>query len=495
MARSHQKVPKIEPIETNVAIDGHHRSVTQCLRPTHFPDKSRPNGWTTINPLSKSLSTAKGPPPGSHHDDVNPQSQQTSTFRSRILASAELLKWPAGPRKRKKSPTQSPRRPQKSARVASTRSENPARVAKLQESLKAPQKPSSAPSEIPIDDASRTRQVLLPWNSSVQNANISKKRSATKPHPQKEPTSPSAIGDGANMQRVTDVVKQQPQVVRKLDENSGDFASDNPEDLEDFLEAEKLLSGMTARTQTKGPQKMTSEISTVPGKLNADLESTVQKKNLPMTPFMRLNFQPRPPPARAELPTLTGLATMTRTLTCFRIAEALRLLNLADPSHTLTIELFGVLRTPSWAVTDGMADPVIEIADLFFPHVPPTLRLNIDPSQMQSLRTSPTMANLQSLGNVNPDVGERVSRNVIRVIIKAWPKTTSGSFSSPISIGSTVRDKFEIKVLRARSAMWEEIHNTRSLVEAIHQLPGGSAFNPGDSSRSRASGHERDVER
>lgn len=494
MARSHQKVPKTEPVDTNVATDEYRRSVTQHLRLTSFPDKPRHHGWTTINPLSNPLSTPKAPTLASHHDGVDLQSHQASTFRSRILASAELLKWPAGPRKRKKSPTQSPQRPKKTVRVATTRSE-PTRVAKLSESLKALQHPSSAPLEIPTDNTSRARQVLLPWNSSVQNANISKKRSTTKPHPREEPTSPSVTADRTNIRKMTDVAKQQPQNLEELDENSGEFFPDDPEDLEDFLEAEKLLTGVTARTQTTTPQKMASKSSTVPRKTDTDLESTVQKQSLPMTPFMRLNFQPRPPPTRAELPTLTGLSTLTRTLTCFRIAEALRLLNLADPSHTLTIELFGVLRIPTWTATDEMADPIIEIADLFFPHVPPTLRLNINPSQMQSLRNSPTMATSQSLGGVNPDVSERMSRNVIRVIIKAWPKTPGTSLPSPISVGSTVRDKFEIKVLRARSAMWEEIHNTRSLVEAIHPLSEGFAFNPGDSTRSRASGHGSGIER
>lgn len=446
---------------TNVAPDGYYRSVIPSLSSNRHPDKLRQNGWTTINPPGKITPTLDSIPPVSHHDVVEPQSQQASKLRSKILASAELMKWPPGPRKRKKSPTQSPSRPRKKTRFQTTRSEISGRVVKFPGSGKTLLEPCSPPLPDSELNISSPEQVVSPWNSNTQNANISKKRSPTKTLPHKGSSSPS---DTVGGRKTVPLVDHQPTTLTALEENSDNLFMDSSDGLEEFLKAEQLLAGTIAQITRTTPQL---DRSSNPLRSDLDLQSEGREKSSPMTPFMRSNFHPQPPGTRTtDAPTVTGLSTLTRTLTCFRIAEAIRLLSFADPSQPLTFELFGVSRTPTHAAASEMANSTMEIADLFFPHRPPSLRLDIDPAQVPNLNTDPPTSTLHPSDGPNADASRGSPTNLVRTIIRAWPKSPGADTSSPRAVGTTVRDKFAVRVIRARATTWEEIRATRSLVEA-----------------------------
>jgi hypothetical protein len=451
-------------MDTVVAADAHWL-VTQQSYLTISPNKSRENNWTPVNPPGKIASTLTSPPLPSRHDGVELESPQASKFRSTILASAELLKWLAGPRKRRKSPSQSPTHRRKRVRVAATPFQIPGRIVKSSESEIPPLKPTCAKFTSPDETVSQSDQVLLPWNSNEQNANIGKKRTFTNAFPRGATKSPIVRPDETGGQGRIKPVNQHATNLKEPDENSEDFFLDNPEDMEDFLEVEKSLTAIVAQATTTEP----------PRRPTIDRKAQTQGKGSPMKPFMRQNFQLRPPAKTTEAAALVGLSAFNRTPTCFRIAEALRLLNAANPSHGIAFELFGVLRPSSWIFTDVAAMPAIEIADLFFPHLPPSLRLDIESSQVKFLRDQLSTTTSQSLQGTNSDTNGQTSRNMIRALIKARPVTTGLSSSNPRSIGDAVRDKFEIKVLHARPTTWEVVKVTLELLEASHNAAGDFA--------------------
>lgn len=184
-----------------------------------------------------------------------------------------------------------------------------------------------------------------------------------------------------------------------------------------------------------------------------------------MKPFMPETLQPPPSHARPT-GTLTHVdhSPLKQTPTCFRIAEALRLLNSANPSHTLIFELFAVLR-PTWTMmADETVNKAIEISDLFFPDLPPVLRLNIDSSQINSWRECGSPTTSQPRRNLQNTNGQ-AAKAIIRATIKAWPQTTPPSPLTPRSMGNAVRAKFEISVIHLRPTTWDEIRATRTLIE------------------------------
>lgn len=305
---------------------------------------------------------------------------------------------------------------------------------------------------------SQSGQVLLPWNPNEQNANISKKRTVAKAFPREATKPPIVMADETGGQGKMKAVDQHATNLKEPDENSGDLFLDNPEDVEGFLEVEKHLTAMIAQTTTKES----------PRKTTINLNAPTQGTGSPMKPFLRQSFQLRPPVKTTEAPTLVGLSALNRTPTCFRIAEVLRLLNAANPSHSITFELFGVLRPLSWTFTDDTAKQAIEIADLFFPHLPPSLRLDIDSRQLKFLQKHLSTTTSQALQGTNTDPNGQPPSNLIRTIIQARPMTTGASSLSPRSIGDAVRDKFLIQVILARPTTWAVVKVTLRFLEASH---------------------------
>lgn len=440
-----------------IAADAHWL-VTQQSYLAHNPDKLRENNWTPVNPPDKIASTLAFPPPTSCHDGVELESSQASQFRSTILASAERLKWPAGPRKRKKSPSQSPTHRPKRVRVEASLLQIPGRIVNPSESEIPQSKLTSAKFKNPNEIVYESDRVLQPWNINEQNANIGKKRTFTKAFPREATKSSILMAGETGGQGKIKLVDQNATNLNEPDENYANLFLDNPEDMEAFLDVEQHLTAMIAQTMKTASPKRTA----------VDLKAKTQGETSPIKPFMRQNFQLQPPAKTTESPTLVGLSASNRTPTCFRIAEALRLLNATNPSHGITFELFGVLRLSSSTFTDEGAKQAIEIADLFFPHLPPSLRLDIESSQVKFLREHFSTTASQALPGTHPDTSVQRPKNIIRAIIKAWPMTTRPSPSSPRSIGDAVRDKFEIKVVHARPTTWKAIKVTRMLVEASH---------------------------
>ncbi|KAK5046498.1 hypothetical protein LTR84_008301 [Exophiala bonariae] len=467
MSFSPQKEPETAAVAVNLTPYGYYQSVIRPVSSRMNPDKTRQHGWTTINDPSNINSSLNTPPPASPHDVAEPQSQQASKFRSHILASTERLKWPPGYRKRKKSPSQSPKRPRKKTRVSTTKSEISGRVVKFPDLGKTFSKPDSMPLAHSEHKMVSPDQILLPRSSSAQNA-ISKKRSLTTTAPHEVSKSPSVTANGTDMRQTNEHFDHHTTTLKEMDENSNDLFMYSSDDLEEFLEAEQLLTGTTAQTLTVTPR---SDNPSSPLKSNLDLQSEGQANGLPMTPFMRTNFQPQPPATRmAKASTITGLSTLRRTLTCFRIAEAIRLLKCADPSQTLTFELFGVSRPPMHDKTSETTNPAIEVADLFFPHLPPSLRLDVDPTQVQRLYKGPPTSTSRPTDNALPYKSRESSTNMVRTNIRAWPKTLNADTALPEYIGTTLRDKFEIRVICAQATTWEEVRETRSVVEATQAM-------------------------
>lgn len=438
------------------------------------PDNPRTNSWTPVNHPGKIASMLSTEAPHPCHDrvQVEVQSSQASNFRSTILASAERMKWPTGPRKRKKSPSQSPTHRRKKARVGATNLKVavPRRIAETSESEASPLKTRSTALNNAEDSVALSNPVLLPWDSNEQNANISKKRIASKVFSRQETEPPSLVVDGPDEQKKIDPVDEQTTDLQTPNENFDDVFLDSPEDVEDFLEVEKQLTATLSQPANPSSQQRwqtSSGMAAPPKRSNFGLWLQTHGDSLPMKPFMRETFQSPPPSARlTETPTFVGFSPLKRTPTCFRIAEALRLLNSADPSHNITFELFAVLRpTSCTVVADETPNHAIEISDLFFPHLPPVLRLNIDPSLIHSLRQCHSTTASQSVHLNQQDANEQTPKNIIRVIIKAWPQTTPPSRPTPTSVGTAVREKFEIRIIHLRPATWEEIKATLTLIE------------------------------
>ncbi|KEF63301.1 uncharacterized protein A1O9_01278 [Exophiala aquamarina CBS 119918] len=433
------------------------------------------NIWTPVNPPGKIASTSSSEPPHPCHDwnKIKIKSSRASCFRSTIIASAERMKWPAGPRKRKKSPTQSPTHRRKKVRVGDTEAPAPKKIAETSEFAASPLKPRLTTLANSGDVVALSSPILWPWNSNEQNANISKKRIDSKAFSCPKTRPSSLVVDGPDEQKKIQPIDEQLPHLPAQNENSDDLFLDNPEDVEDFLEAEKQLTATLSQpvnSPSPQPWQTSSGIARSPERPDLDLKLRTQRNSLPMKPFMREAFEPPPPSAKLTVaPTTVGFSPLKQSPTCFRIAEALRLLNHADPSHTITFELFAVLRPTSWTIrADETANHAIEISDLFFPRLPPILRLNIDSSQVHSLWKTHFPPTPQSLHSPQQNADEQIPYNIVRAIIKAWPQTTPLSQFAPRSMGETVREKFEIRVIHLRPSTWEEIKATRTLFEAPH---------------------------
>lgn len=214
--------------------------------------------------------------------------------------------------------------------------------------------------------------------------------------------------------------------------------------------------------------RLTHETSTPPSPASNPAPSPASISTAALTPSPILKAFIRQPPATEPFPSLPQIPSLKaerRVLTCFRIAEVLRLHSTLSDSASpagMTIELYArVVASPR-----NQNDPKIRFADLFFPDRPPYLTATHELGDVSSLLgddLSNTTSRTQTASGAKSKVDgtQQESFRLYRAIIQL--KHRDGTTSS------APRHVADASVLSIWETDWEDVEHVRGIVEPQYQ--------------------------
>jgi hypothetical protein len=199
-------------------------------------------------------------------------------------------------------------------------------------------------------------------------------------------------------------------------------------------------------------------------------KSTPIAEESPPKPFIRPSLSAEPFPQLTAVPSLTD---SNRIPTCFRIAEAMRLISSVPKPGSMTIELY------AWCIIFQETEKKwsIKLADLFFPDKPPyiTRYSCIHPLTGQKQATASN--------------GDMLAKKMCRLLIKATntdnsvephPNTPASSASSqtlPASSPTKSESKqpkipiaSRLDILKWDDTTWDQVRYVRGIVDPEHQV-------------------------
>ena len=241
------------------------------------------------------------------------------------------------------------------------------------------------------------------------------------------------------------------------------------------------------------PVRLLHDIPTPPSLTSDAAPSPHSATMTPPTPSRILKpFMRQAPAAQsfARLQQLPSLKAEHRIITCFRIAEVLRLqstLSESAPLAGVTIELYAKVTS----ISRNGATQHLQLADLFFPDRPPYLDATCELGEegtifdddVRNLTTpKPTAAGMKSNAFRNRKMGSKLCRTIVQVKQKQ------------VAASSPRKQAADVKVLSIWETDWEDVERVRGIVDPQYQTPGlpvgvlGQAVQTGNSPMKKGAG-------
>ena len=213
-----------------------------------------------------------------------------------------------------------------------------------------------------------------------------------------------------------------------------------------FPSNQESAAAASASASASAPSQPTPFIDLTFTSPESNSHHTTSSSPLQSTPFMRPSF----PSSLHLYPPIPNLNRNSKLLTCFRLAEVLRVVSSTPPSQTLYLEIFAQITSSHRTSFQNAGIQYFTFSDLFFPSRPP---------QLQGTYTGwKGIALFEDDGN--PFLEARPGKGILCRAICVIMGRKRNSIAA--SVPDTKIPRF--KVLNIWKAGWEDMEYTKSLV-------------------------------